>query len=40
MRAAGDALAELVALSKPKKHITKKDRDLQKAIDDWNKNSR
>jgi hypothetical protein len=40
MRAAGDALAELVALNKPKKHVSKKDRDLQKAIDDWNKNSR
>jgi hypothetical protein len=40
MRAAGDAVAELVALNKPKKHLTKKDKQIQKAVDDWNKNSR
>lgn len=40
MRAAGDALAELVVLNKPKKSISKKDKQIQKAVDDWNKNSR
>lgn len=40
MLAAGDALAELVALNKPKRHLTKKDKMIQKAVQDWNKNSR
>lgn len=40
MRAAGDALAELIVLNKPKKRLTNKDKQIQKAIDDWNKNSR
>lgn len=40
MRAAGDILAETVALNKPKKYITKKDRQIKKAIDGWNLNSR
>lgn len=40
MRAAGDAIAELVALNKPKRNISKKDKQIQKAVEDWNKNSR
>lgn len=40
MRAAGDALAEAIADNKPKRHLTKKDKMIKKAVDDWNKNSR
>lgn len=40
MRAAGDGLAELIATNKPKRHLTKKDKQIQRAVEEWNKNSR
>lgn len=40
MRTAGDALAEAVANNKPKKYVSKKDKQIQKAIQTWNSNSR
>lgn len=40
MRVAGNQVAEAVSINKPKKRFTKKDKELQIAIDNWNKNSR
>ena len=40
MRVAGDLIAEIVAKNKPKKYLTKKDKETKKAIDEWNRNSR
>lgn len=40
MRVAGDAMAELIAINKPKRRLTKKDKQIQSVIEDWNKNSR
>lgn len=39
MRVAGNQVAESVSINKPKKRFTKKDKELQAAIDNWNKNS-
>lgn len=38
--ASGNALAELLYVGKPKKKMTKKDKEIQSAVDQWNKNSR
>lgn len=39
MRVAGNELAELLANNKPKKRLTKKDKEVQKAVENWNKAS-
>lgn len=36
MRVAGNELAEMLANNKPKKRLTKRDKEIQKAINKWN----
>lgn len=38
--ASGNALAELLYVGKPKKRMTKKDKQIQSTVDQWNENSR